>query len=174
MIDAENKQSALCLSEKSEATKKEESSGSQADGLRYTEMELIEKTFAANDENLHKAIAFVEENLEHNDASMKAIMAITVSLEEMFVNVAHYAYPDSEGDVKVGLGFKNDDVIITLTDEGIPFDPLAKEDPDVHASAQERNIGGLGIYMVKKSMDYCSYQRKGNKNIFVMRRNIRQ
>ena len=173
MIDAENKQPALCLPEKCDASKDKESLMSPADGLRDTEMELIERTFAATDESLHEAITFVEEKLEQNDASMKAIMAITVSLEEMFVNVAHYAYPDSEGDVKVGIGFEDDDVTITLTDEGIPFDPLAKEDPDVHASAQERNIGGLGIYMVKKSMDYCSYQRKENKNIFVMRRNIR-
>ena len=144
------------------------------DSLRNEEMEVVERTFAANDEMLHKAIAFVEENLELHEAAMKAIMAITVSLEEMFVNVAHYAYPDSDGDVKIVIGFEGDNVEITLIDEGIPFDPLAKEDPDVHASAQERNIGGLGIYMVKNSMDYCSYERKDGKNIFCMRRNIRK
>ena len=101
------------------------------DSLRNEEMEVVERTFAATDEMLHKAIAFVEENLELHEAAMKAIMAITVSLEEMFVNVAHYAYPDSEGDVKIVIGFEGDNVEITLIDEGIPFDPLAKEEENV-------------------------------------------
>ena len=137
------------------------------------EKDIIERTFDATTEKLHEVIGFVEEQLEGNDASMKAVMTITVALEEMFVNIAHYAYHDAPGKATIGVSFDGDDAIITLKDNGIPFDPLAKEDPDVTAKAEDRQIGGLGIYMVKNSMDHCRYERRGSENYFEMRKNIR-
>ena len=137
------------------------------------ERDIIEKTFDATVETLPEVIAFVEEQLEAKDASMKAIMTISVALEEMFVNIAHYAYPDGPGKATVGVSFDGDDVSISLTDKGIFFDPLAKEDPDVTARAEDREIGGLGIFMVKNSMDNCFYERRGDENIFVMKKRIR-
>ena len=134
---------------------------------------MIERTYDATDNNLHPALAFVEEELEKHGANMKTIVAITVAVEEMFVNVAHYAYEGFVGKVTLGLDFQGDDVIITLTDKGMPFDPLAKEDPDVNLSVEERSIGGLGIYMVKNTMDRCTYARKDGQNIFSMRKAIK-
>lgn len=140
---------------------------------------MTERVFTANDDNLNNALAFVEEELERVECPLKAVMQITVCVEEMFVNVAHYAYRDKiangegEGEVSLAVGCEDGILTIVLTDEGIPFDPLAKEDPDVTLSAEERKIGGLGIYMVKKSMDHVSYERKDNKNIFTMKKEIK-
>ena len=136
--------------------------------------ETVERTFDATDEKLHEVMAFVEEGLEAHEADMKSTMAITVALEEMFVNISHYAYPDTTGKATVGMRFDHDEVEIYLIDSGIPFDPLEKEDPDIKASIEEREVGGLGIFMVKQSMDECHYERRNGQNIFTMRRKIRQ
>lgn len=136
--------------------------------------EMIEKAFDATDDNLHNVLAFVEEALEKHNAGMKDIMSITVAVEEIFVNIAHYAYEGRTGKANVGLKFKNDEEVqITFVDNGIPFNPLEKEDPDVKADIEDREIGGLGIYMVKKSMDECTYVRSNNQNIFTMRKALK-
>ncbi len=137
------------------------------------EKDIIERTFDATIDKLPEVIGFVEEQLEENGASMKAVMTITVALEEMFVNIAHYAYPDHTGQAVIGVSFDGDVASITLRDKGIYFDPLAKEDPDVTAKAEDRQIGGLGIFMVKNSMDHCFYERRGDENFFEMRKKIR-
>ena len=135
-------------------------------------MPIIEKTFPAAESALDDVLAFVEEELEKADCPMKITMQITVSVEEMFINIASYAYPDGNGEMK--LLFSSDDGVadITLVDSGIPFDPLAKEDPDVTLSAEERQIGGLGIFMVKKTMDSVSYERREGCNRFRMTKKI--
>lgn len=130
------------------------------------------RSFQAADAELSHATAFVEEELEKLDCPMKVVMQITVCLEEMFVNVAHYAYQGNEGMVTLSLDDKDGLFSITLEDEGVPFDPLAKVDPDVTLSAEERPIGGLGIYMVKKTMDEVFYEYKEGKNIFCMKKKI--
>lgn len=133
---------------------------------------MTEKTFPATDESLADALAFVEEELEKYDCPVKTVMQITICVEEMFVNVAHYAYADTEGEVTLTMDIENRLFSITLTDAGLPFDPLAKEDPDITLSAEERDIGGLGIFMVKKSMNEVTYERKDGKNIFTMKKEI--
>ncbi len=133
---------------------------------------MVTRTFPATDEAFTEANAWVEEELEKQGASMKAIMQITVCFEEIFVNVAHYAYEGEVGDVEITLDNDNGNFSIAFVDNGKFFDPLAKEDPDITASAQERSIGGLGILMVKKSMDEVNYEYKDNKNIFTMKKNI--
>ncbi len=124
------------------------------------------------DEALADAIAFVEQELESLDCSMKTIMQITVCVEEMFVNVAHYAYRGEQGYVELRIDTEARLLSITLVDEGVAFDPLAKDDPDITLSAVERSIGGLGIFMVKKSMDAVEYRREDNKNYFTMSKEI--
>ena len=140
----------------------------------YTETEhghsTMERTFDADAENLHEVISFVEEAMEEHDVGMKDSMAVTVSLEEIFVNICNYAYPDHKGKATVGMRFDEDQMEVYLIDSGIPFNPLEKEDPNVHAKLADRKVGGLGIYMVKKSMDDCVYERKGNQNCFRMTR----
>lgn len=133
---------------------------------------MTQKTFIASDDTLNDALGFVEEELQKVDCPLKTVMQITVCLEEMYVNVAHYAYGGNEGEVTLTTDYNDGLFSITLTDEGMPFDPLKKEDPDITLSAEERNIGGLGIYMVKKSMDEVSYVRQNNKNIFTMKKEI--
>lgn len=135
--------------------------------------ETVERIFDAKDEKLYEVMAFIEEGLEVHEADAKSTMAISVAVEEMFVNISHYAYPDSSGKATIGMRFDHDEVEICLIDSGIPFNPLEKEDPDIKADAEERDIGGLGILMVKKSMDECHYERRNGQNIFTMRKRIR-
>ncbi len=136
-------------------------------------VEAIERQFDADDRQLHDVLGFLEEELEKHGAGMKQIMAITLSMEEAFVNVAHYAYEgigDGTGKVWISMEFEDDTVIIVMKDQGMEFDPLAKEDPDITAEAEYRKVGGLGIYMIKQSMDSVMYQRKDGYNILTMKK----
>lgn len=126
---------------------------------------MTELRLQANDDNLSAVNAFVEEQLEANECPMKASMQMMIALEELFVNVAHYAYGGGEGMVTVQVEKQEDLLLVRLIDEGRPFDPLAKADPNITLSAEERQIGGLGIYMVKKTMDVFTYTREDGKNI---------
>ena len=121
-------------------------------------------------DNLPQLLSVIDEELENAGCSMKGQMQIDVAVEEIFVNVASYAYEDGSGSctIRVETDPANSYVTITFIDEGIPYNPLAKEDPDVTLSADEREIGGLGIFIVKKSMDKTAYERKDNKNVFSM------
>lgn len=124
-------------------------------------------TIEALTDNLQAVLDFVDTELEGADCPMKTQMQIDVAVEELFVNVAHYAYTPATGEARIDIEITEDPkkVMITITDSGIPFDPTAKTDPDVTLSAQERQIGGLGIYMVKKSMDSMDYRYEDGKNI---------
>ncbi|MBQ2433111.1 MAG: ATP-binding protein, partial [Clostridia bacterium] len=114
---------------------------------------MTSKTFPAKTEALSDVLAFIEQQLDIFSCPMKLQMAICVAIEELFVNVAHYAYGESEGEMSLGVGFDEADRVVTfrMTDKGIPFDPLKKADPDITISAEEREIGGLGIFIVKKT-----------------------
>lgn len=125
--------------------------------------------FPAEDEALSDVNAFVEQQLEEAGCSPKNQMKIMVALEELFVNVAHYAYGVEKGQVEIELDFEDKDMILKLKDSGKPFNPLAKLDPDVTLSAEERDIGGLGIFMVKKSMDKVDYKYEDGQNIIIIR-----
>lgn len=129
---------------------------------------MTEKRFPASAERLDDVIAFAEEELERVDFPMRETMLVTVALEEMFVNVAHYAYPGGEGEVTVRITAEADSVTICLIDSGMPFNPLERVDPDVEKLAEEDKIGGLGIYMVKKSMTSVDYQYHNGCNEFTM------
>lgn len=131
-----------------------------------------EKVFPAAVENLPEVTGFVEEMLEDCGCPVKILMQTVVCVEEMFVNVANYAYGDKTGDVLFRIDTDDSTITITLTDSGIPFNPLERKDPDTTLSADDRQIGGLGIYIVKKSMDAVCYERKENKNVFTMKKNF--
>lgn len=133
---------------------------------------MSELNIKAADENLNSVIGFIDEILEQNECSMKAQMQIDVAVEEMFVNVAHYAYTPDTGNVLIECSVDDGVASITLTDCGVQYDPLEKPDPDVTLSAEERQIGGLGIFMVKKSMDEVYYEYKDGKNIFTMKKKL--
>ena len=117
-------------------------------------------------ENLVDVTAFVESQLETLDLPMKTQMQIDLAVEEIFVNIANYAYSPEDGMAIIEVELTEDPrVIITFIDNGKPFDPLAKDDPDITKTAEDRQVGGLGIFMVKKSMDDVSYEYKDGQNI---------
>ena len=131
---------------------------------------MTNKTFPAKTEMLNDVLAYVEQTLESLECPMKLQMAICVAIEEVFVNVAHYAYPDGEGEMELGIGFDeaSREVTFRITDKGVPFDPLQKPDPDITLSAEEREIGGLGIFIAKQTMDSLSYAYENGENILTM------
>ena len=135
---------------------------------------MMNQTFPAKVEALSDVLGFVDRTLESFECPMKIQMAVCVAIEEVFVNVAHYAYGEGEGDVTLGIGFDEESRNITfrMTDNGVPFDPLAKSDPDITLSAEEREIGGLGIFITKKTMDSVSYAYENGENILTMIKKI--
>ena len=133
-----------------------------------------ELTIAATIENIGTVTDFVNEQLESLDCPMKAQMQIDIAIDELFGNIAHYAYNPEIGKATVRVEVVEDplSVVITFIDNGVPYDPLAKADPDTTLSAEERDIGGLGIYMVKKSMDDITYEYKDGQNILKIKKKL--
>ena len=119
-------------------------------------------------------LGFVDQMLEKYNCPMKTQMAICVAIEEVFVNIARYAYEDGNGEVTLGIKLDEENQIITfkMSDRGIPFDPLKKDDPDITLSADEREIGGLGIFITKKTMDSISYAYENGENVLTMLKKI--
>ena len=117
-------------------------------------------------EKLPELIAFLEQQLEETGCPPKTQMQISVAAEEIFVNIASYAYAPGKGIATVRMTVSGDPATATITfiDRGVPFDPLKKEDPDVTLQAEDREIGGLGIYMTKKTMDEVHYEYKDGQN----------
>ena len=123
------------------------------------------KEVLAKIENLPEVSCFIDEKLEEAGCPMKVQMQVDVAVEEIFVNIASYAYEGKEGPAEIFFDINSDKKVeITFVDGGVPYDPLKKDDPDVTLSADERQIGGLGIFMVKKTMDDMVYEYKDGKN----------
>jgi anti-sigma regulatory factor (Ser/Thr protein kinase) len=133
-----------------------------------------EITVKAVRENLAEVLGFIEAELEQADCPIKAQMQTGVAAEEIFVNIASYAYLDGAGSATVRMEITGEPktAVITFIDSGIPYDPLAKPDPDVTLSAEERGIGGLGIFMTKKLMDEVTYAYKGGHNILTLKKQL--
>ena len=134
-------------------------------------MRVKELTLEARLANLQQVLDFVDDQLRSMHCPMKLMMQIDVAVEEIFVNVASYAYAPGTGSVTVRTDLQESPraALITFIDSGVPFNPLAKQDPDVTLSAEERSIGGLGIYMVKKTMDKMDYAYENGQNILTMK-----
>ena len=133
-----------------------------------------ELTLPATIENIETVIDFVNGQLEEIKCPLKAQMQIDIAIDELFGNIAHYAYNPETGPATVRVEVTEEPiaVVITCIDRGVPYDPLKKEDPDITLSAEERAIGGLGIFMVKKTMDEISYEYKDGKNILRIKKNM--
>ncbi|WP_026835340.1 ATP-binding protein [Eubacterium xylanophilum] len=133
-----------------------------------------EVTVVASIDNVRKVTEFVDAELERFDCPPKAQMQIDIAIDELFSNIANYAYNPEVGEATVRVEVIEDplSVEITFIDNGVPYDPLKKEDPDVTLSAEEREIGGLGIFMVKKTMDNVVYEYTNGKNILKIVKNI--
>lgn len=129
----------------------------------------------AKKEKLREVLSFLDEELEALDCDMKTVFALDLAVEEIYVNIASYAYGDGEGEAEISLDFSEADNMFTVTfrDSGFQYDPLAKEDPDVTLSLEERKIGGLGIFMVKKNVDDMTYEYKDGQNVLSLKKKIR-
>ena len=134
-----------------------------------------ELTIAATVENIETVTDFVNEQLEMLDCPMKAQMQIDIAIDELFGNIAHYAYRPEVGDATVRVEVLQDplSVVITFIDKGVPYDPLTADEPDITLSAEDREIGGLGLFMVKKSMDEIVYRYENGSNILSIRKKLR-
>lgn len=131
-------------------------------------------TLNATTDNLHKVLEFIEEYLDDAGCSMNAKMQVDMAAEEIFVNIAHYAYEDGKGyaTVCVSLSDNPNEITITFIDSGIPYNPLDKADPDISLPAEERQIGGLGIFLTKKLMDGLTYAYENGQNILTMKKGL--
>ena len=133
-------------------------------------VDMDELELDAKVENLDQVLSFVDSHLEAEDCPAPNMMNIDIAVEEIFVNIASYAYDGKPGKAWIRMGIEKypRTMVLTFIDEGKPFDPVSKPDPDVTLNAEERKIGGLGIYMVKKSMDTMVYERRDNRNILTI------
>ena len=136
---------------------------------------MVERIFPAQQEQLEQVQRFIEEQVEQYNCPDKVKFQLEVAVEEIFVNIAHYAYrPEQAGTATVRCCVGGDPIQVTIQflDNGTPFNPLAKKDADITLSAEERRIGGLGILMVKKSMDTVDYTYEDGKNILTIKKSI--
>lgn len=126
----------------------------------------------ARAENLPQVLGLLESVLDQTSCSLKVRMQLEVAVEEIFINIASYAYEPDTGSAEISIRIEEDPpaVLIRFADSGMPYDPLAKEDPDVTLPASERRIGGLGIFIVKKSMDEMTYRYENGQNILTLRK----
>lgn len=133
-----------------------------------------ERIFPAKVEALDQVIEFVEDTMQRFGCVRKLVTAVCVVVEELFVNIANYAYEGADGNMGLSIGFDptTRDMTFRLWDWGVPFDPLKKPDPDITLSAEERQIGGLGIFITKKTMDSVTYAYENGQNILTMTKNI--
>ncbi len=133
-----------------------------------------ELTLEAKIENIPKVTAFIDEELEARDCSMKAQVQLDVAVDELFSNVSYYAYAPDTGYATIRFEYdeQTDTAQVTMIDRGVPYNPLEKEDPDVTLSAKEREVGGLGIFLVKKTMDDMTYCREDGANIVRIKKRL--
>ena len=128
----------------------------------------------ARRESLPKVLAFIDEQLEAAGCPMLTQMSIDVAVEETFINIASYAYDAQDGTAVVQVTIHEDPLCaeITFIDGGQPYDPLLREDPDITLPREKRKRGGLGIFMVKKTMDDVFYEYRDGKNILILRKTL--
>ena len=129
-----------------------------------------EITVNATSDQTPEVTAFIDSELEGIGCPMKAQMQLDMAIDEIFSNICLYAYKPGTGQATVRFDYVEADGMVTLTfiDRGQPYDPLAKADPDVTLPAAERAIGGLGIFLVKKTMDSLDYAYEDGQNIFTI------
>ncbi|MCR5134681.1 MAG: ATP-binding protein [Clostridiales bacterium] len=143
----------------------------RTDSLLFTRNEM---EIEAVGENLAKVMSFVDEHLEEAGCPMRAQMQIDLAVEEIFVNIANYAYRPDKGNATIRVEVSENPLQVTLTfvDRGVPYDPLARQDPDVSLPAEQREIGGLGIFLVKQTMDDVTYEYKDGQNILTLKKSL--
>ena len=136
---------------------------------------MTEKRFPAALDQLEAVQTFVLDQLKGCPYSERVRAQLDVAVEEIFVNIAHYAYPPDQPGwalIRCQVEQPSPQITIQFIDQGVPFNPLAKKDADITLSAEERRIGGLGILMVKRSMDKVDYAYEDGQNILTLVKKI--
>ncbi len=136
-------------------------------------MPVQKKEFLATDENMAAVNDFIHSFLP-DSCPLTVVNYLDLAVEEIYINIAHYAYAPNNGPVEITCETteKNPKIKITFCDQGKPFDPIAKNDPDISLSAEERDIGGLGIFLTKKFMDKTEYKFENGKNILTIEKSL--
>ena len=136
----------------------------------------MELTIPADDKQLEKVLDFIHQQLPI-DCETDLMYKIDLAAEEIFVNIAHYAYKeklpaDETGSVSLTCSYENELLTMIFRDKGVPFNPLDRDDPDITLSAEDRKIGGLGIFLTKKYMDSVEYKYENDENILILKKTI--
>ena len=136
----------------------------------------MELTIPADDKQLEKVLDFIHQQLPA-DCETDLMYKIDLAAEEIFVNIAHYAYKeklpaDETGSVSLTCSYENELLTMIFRDKGVPFNPLDRDDPDITLSAEDRKIGGLGIFLTKKYMDSVEYKYENDENILILKKTI--
>ncbi len=128
----------------------------------------------ASDKTLYKVLDTIEARLDASECPSDVKTMILIAAEEIYVNIAHYAYGGDEGEAVVQMEVCQDPRYcrVVFRDKGAPYNPLEKKDPDISLSATERDIGGLGIFMVKESMDKVEYRYENGCNVLTIEKNL--
>ena len=128
----------------------------------------------ASVDNLPQVLQFVNDELEMAGCSAGSQMKINLAVEEVFVNIASYAYFPDKGEASIQVEVAEEPVTVKITfmDHGVPYDPLAKQDPDINLPIEDREVGGLGIFLTKKTMDDVTYEYKDGQNILRLMKKI--
>ena len=129
---------------------------------------MLEIKIPAKTELLDEVLEFVNAAMREAMIDKKHEININIAVEEVFVNIAHYAYSSDDGDVTISVNASKNNLVIEFRDSGQPYDPLSRDDPDTTLSAEDREIGGLGIFMVKKLMDNVSYRYENGNNVLTI------
>jgi serine/threonine-protein kinase RsbW len=126
-------------------------------------------------ENLEKVVGFVNNQLDNLDVPIKKLFQLELALEEAYVNIARYAYGDKEGEILISSQVEEDPLQITIQfiDIGIHYNPLKNEDPDISLNTEEKEIGGWGILLIKKNVDYMGYEYREGKNILTIQKKLK-
>jgi sigma-B regulation protein RsbU (phosphoserine phosphatase) len=136
------------------------------------DLQMEELSIEAATENLDAVLRFITGNLERRGCDSELRTQISLAVEEVFVNIANYAYVPDSGDAFVRIAV-NRDVVVELDDGGVPYNPLEQSDPDTSAPARDRKIGGLGVFLTKCIMDSLEYRNENGRNILTMVKKIR-
>lgn len=129
-----------------------------------------ELTVSARIDYIDEVLDFVNAELENAECPMRAVTQVGIAVDEIITNICSYAYGDGAGEMTVACNVSDGVIEVTFSDSGIPYNPLEKDDPDITLSLEEREVGGLGIFMVKKVMDEVIYRREGDLNILTIKK----
>lgn len=133
-----------------------------------------EITVDADVKNLDSILEFIEDIIAPYDCDPSVQFQLEIALEEIYVNIAYYAYPNAIGKTTIRCEVLHDNLLVMeILDQGNPYNPLEHKCPDIELGLDEREIGGLGIFMVKKSMDELDYRYQDNNNIFTIKKYLK-